>query len=202
MAIGHAFGEDEPTAALVDLDDHELKLLTDQGGLGLLQVFRAGAHGQAQVRIGDKAAQVPEFCQQATAILFDDGGLDGLPGIEQLLRSQPVLPLQPLAVRHGNTILFTTVAQNDHRYAVADLQPLEVFVSDVLEVARCDDAVALGPEIDDDIVRTDLEDYGFAHLATSWPCIVVRAADQFRKILALGLALGLNSHSVLCPPCS
>src|SRR3954454_19129309 len=179
-------GEDQAIGLAVDLEDLQPELAADErhqllgdllGRVARLVVLRparkvddlADRHEAADAAVDDEAALV----------VVDDRGLDDRPRLELLLHRAP-LALEAGAAQRQHDVAFGRLGLEDvHQDRVADVQRRLGLLVAAEQLAIADDAFALGPDVDQDLVLVDADD---------------RAFDDVTVLEALDLAIGLGEE--------
>ena len=155
-------GQDQPVRLAVDLEDLEPELAADErhqllgdllGGIARLVVL--GSAGEVHNLADRHEAADPAIDDQAALVVVDDRGVDDDPRLELLLHGAPLALEASPAQRQDHMALGRLWLQHIDKDRVANVERRLAFAVTTKQLAIADDALALRPDIDEDLVLVD-----------------------------------------------
>ncbi len=171
LVEGDLLGQDQAVGLAVDLEDLEPELAADErhqllgdllGRVARLVVLRA-AREVDDLADRDEAADAA-IDDEATLVVVDDRRLDDDARLELLLHRAPLALETGAAERQDDVALRRFRLEDVDQDRVADGELRLTFAVATEQLAVADDALALGADVDEDLVLVDADDLAFDHV--------------------------------------
>jgi hypothetical protein len=180
LLVRFALRHDQAVTLAVDLDDLDADLLAAQAGQPLLAATLAHAGGHvAQVGDGHEAADAAVGHDDAALVITDDFALEDLAAGQQRLGLDPVL-VQPRQANGDDERLGVFRLHDVDRHLIVDLERLAFLRFQLGQVRLRHNAVSLQPQVDDEALRGDGDDYAGADVARLRHVVAVLVQQIFQ----------------------
>jgi hypothetical protein len=168
LVEGHLLRKDQAVRLAIDLEDLEPELAADER----LELLGDLLRGVARLVVLRSAREVddladrhepadPAVDDQATLVVVDDRRFDDDARFELLLHGAP-LALETGAAERQDDVAFRRLRlEYVDKHGVADVEGRLALAVASEELAVADDAFALGPDVDEDLVLVDAHDVAF-----------------------------------------